>query len=209
MTDPGRPTDDPGVTRIERPEWDRGPTDPTASSRTSWEVPPGFRFEWQTLEWSPRRQVPILGIGLLFLGLALLMDQLTPISLSAIFLGTITACFAAVWIIWRARWAVTPTILLMALFVPDLLGDLGVLKGDGWTSVALAIAFGIIWLIGRWQGRTRRWPLFAAIFFALLGVTQLSDQVPWLPDLDVFWPIVFIAVGLVIVLDARRRAPAR
>ena len=92
--------------------------------------------------------------------------------------------------------------------MPDLLGDLGVLSGDGWTSIALAVAFALIWLIGRAEGRRRRWPLVLAVFFALLGVTQLSDQIPWLPDLDVFWPMVFIAVGLVIVLDARRRTPS-
>lgn len=207
MTDPNRPLDDPGVTRIERPAWDRGPDEIGASSRSSWEASRPYGVEWQTFEWSPRRHVPILGILLLALGLALLVDQLTPISLSAIFLGVLAGLFAAAWIIWRARWAVTPTILLLALFVPDLLGDLGVLRGDGWTSVALAVAFGVIWLIGRWQGRWRRWPLVLAVFFALLGVTQLSDQIPWLPDLDVFWPMVFIAVGLVIVLDARRRTP--
>jgi hypothetical protein len=166
-------------------------------------------MEWQSFEWSPRRHVPILGVILLVLGLALLVDQLTPISLSAIFLGIAAGCFASAWVVWRARWAVTPTILLTALFVPDLLGDLGVLRGDGWTSIALAIAFGLIWLIGRAEGRWRRWPLLLAVFFGLLGVTQLSDQVPWLPDLDVFWPVLFIAVGLVIVLDGRRRAPAR
>lgn len=207
MTDQDRPPDDPGVTRIARPAWDRGPDEIGESSRSSWEASPPYGMEWQTFEWSPRRHVPILGILLLALGLALLVDQLTPISLSAIFLGGLAGLFAAAWIVWRARWAVTPTILLLALFVPDLLGDLGLLSGDGWTSIALAVAFGVIWLIGRWQGRWRRWPAVLGIFFALLGVTQLSDQIPWLPDLDVFWPMVFIAVGLVIVLDARRRTP--
>ena len=164
-------------------------------------------MEWQTFEWSPRRHIPILGIFLLLLGLALLVDQLTPISLSAIFLGVLAGLFAAAAILWRARWAVTPAILLVALFVPDVLGDLGVISGDGWTSVALALGFGLIWLIGRSQGRRRRWPLLLAVVFGLIGVTQLSDQVPWLPDLDVFWPLLFIGVGLVIVLDARRRSP--
>jgi hypothetical protein len=208
MTDESRPPDDPGVTRIERPAWDRGPDDVGAPSRASWDASRAYGMDWQTFEWSPRRQVPILGIGLLVLGVALLVDQLTPISLSAIFLGVLAGLFAAAWIIWRARWAATPTILLVALFVPDLLGDLGVLPGDGWTSIALAVAFGIIWLIGQRQGRTRRWPLLLAVFFALLGVTQISDQIPWLPDLDVFWPILFIAIGVVVVLDSRRRAPS-
>lgn len=195
------------MTRIERPAWDRGPDDIGETSRSSWETSPPYGVRWQTFEWSPRRHVPILGIALLALGLALLVDQLTPISLSAIFLGTMAGLFAAAWIVWRARWAVTPTILLTALFVPDLLGDVGVLRGDGWTSIALAVGFGIIWLIGQAQGRNRRWPLLLAVFFGVLGVTQISDQVPWLPDLDVFWPIMFIAVGVVIVLDARRRTP--
>jgi hypothetical protein len=209
MTAPTPPPEDPGVTRIERPAWDRGAPEMGEGSRASWEPSRPYGFEWQTFEWSSRRHVPILGIFLLGLGVALLVDQLTPISLSAIFLGVVAGLFAAAWIVWRARWAVTPTILLTALFVPDLLGDLGVLRGDGWTSIALALAFGLIWLIGRAEGRWRRWPMLLAVFFALLGVTQLSDQVPWLPDLDVFWPILFIAVGIVIVLDARHRPSSR
>ena len=207
MTGSNQPADDPGVTRIDRPAWDRGPDPVGAEQRASWDPSSGYGIEWKTFEWSPRRHIPILGIFLLLLGLALLVDQLTPISLSAIFLGVLAGLFAAAAILWKARWAVTPTILLVALFVPDLLGDLGVLHGDGWTSVALAVGFGLIWLIGRSQGRRRRWPLLLAVFFGLLGVTQLSDQVPWLPDLDVFWPLLFIVVGLVIVLDARRRTP--
>jgi hypothetical protein len=206
MTDPTRPPEDPGVTRIDRPAWDRGADDST-SSRASWDAPDPYRLEWQTFDWSPRRRIPVLGIGLLVLGLALLVAQLTPISLSAILLGTLASLFVAVWIVWRARWAVTPAIVLIALFVPDLLGDLDILSGDGWTSIALALAFGLIWLIGRSQGRWRRWPLVLALVFGLIGVTQLSDQIPWLPDLDVFWPLVFITVGLVIVLDARSRSP--
>ena len=207
MTTATPPPEDPGVTRIERPAWDRGPEDMREGSRASWDSKRPYGVGWQTFEWSPRRHVPILGVFLLLLGLALLVDQLTPISLSAIFLGAVAGLFGGAWIVWKARWAVTPTILLVALFVPDLLGDLGVLRGDGWTSIALALGLGLIWLIGRAEGRWRRWPLLLAVFFGLLGVTQLSDQVPWLPDLDVFWPVLFIAIGLVIVLDARRRTP--
>ncbi len=208
MTDPTRPPEDPGVTRIERPAWDRASDDLSADSRASWDASNDYRVEWQSFEWSPRRHVPVLGIFLLLLGLALLVDQLTPISLSAMILGVLAGLFGAAWLVWHARWARTPTIVLVALFVPDLLGDLGVLVGDGWTSIALALAFGLIWLIGRSEGRWRRWPLWLAVFFGFVGVTQLSDQVPWLPDLDVFWPLLFIAVGLVIVLDARTRSPA-
>jgi hypothetical protein len=201
--------DDPGVTRIERPAWDRLPDAPGRSSRASWDVPEPYRIEWRTFDWSNRRQVPILGIFLLVLGGALLVNQLTPISFSAIVLGALTGLFALAWIVWRAGWAVTPTILLAALFVPDLLSDLGVLMGDGWTSLALGLAFGLVWLIGRRAGRRRRWPLWLAVIFGLIGITQLSDQLPWLPDLDAFWPVVFIAVGLIIVFDSRRRAPGR
>jgi len=208
VTGASRPPDDPGVTRIERPAWDRAAGDPTTSSRASWDAADAYRVEWRALDWSPRRRVPILGLFLLVLGLALLVDQLTPVSFSAIVLGALAAAFGAAWVVWHMRWAVTPTIVLVALFLPDLLGDLGVLVGDGWTSLALAVAFGIVWLIGRSQGRTRRWQVWLAIFFGLVGVTQLSDQVPWLPDLDVFWPLLFIAVGLVFVLDARTRSPA-
>lgn len=202
-----RPAGDPGVTRIERPAWDRGPDDPAAGERASWEAPTSGRVEWRTYEWSSRRGWPVFGIALLVLGLALLLDQLTALSLSAIVLGALTAAFAAAWIGWRARWAVTPTIVMAALFVPDLLGDLGILVDDGWTSISLAIAFATVWFIDRSRGRLRRWPLWLAGILGLIGIIQLSDQLPWLPDIDAFWPLVFIGVGLLFILDARGRRP--
>ena len=99
--------------------------------------------------------------------------------------------------------------VLTALAVPDALADLGLLSGDGWTSLSLGIGFAVLWVAGRIDRRRRGWALWMALVFGLIGVTQLSNQVPWLPDLDVFWPVLFIGAGLIIVLGANRPAGSR
>src|SRR3972149_6318417 len=128
---------------------------------------PGItRMEWSGWSWSPRRRVPWLGVLLVVFGLAMLVDQLTPLSASALILGALAIAFGARWLIGGSpgamgacRGARGPALVLAALAIPDALTDLKVITGDGWGSVALAIAFLAIWLVGGRRGpRPRRGP---------------------------------------------------
>lgn len=166
------------------------------------------RMEWSPWSWSPRRRVPWLGVLLVVFGLALLVDQLTPLSASALVLGALAIAFAASWLIGGSRWAMVPALVLAALAIPDALTDLGVITGDGWGSVAMALAFLAIWLVGGRSGRRPGWALWLAVIFGLIGLTQVSNQFDWLPSLDAFWPVVLIVVGVALILGRGRRGPS-
>src|SRR3989304_4042958 len=124
---------------------------------------PGItRMEWSGWSWSPRRRVPWLGVLLVVFGLAMLVDQLTPLSASALILGALAIAFGASWLIGGSRWAMVPALVLAALAIPDALTDLKVITGDGWGSVALAIAFLAIWLRGGRAGPCGRQAMAAS-----------------------------------------------
>ncbi len=160
--------------------------------------------EWSEWSWSPRRRVPWLGILLVVFGLALFVQQVTPLGASTTFLSALAIAFGASWIVGGSRWAEVPAILLAALAIPQALTDLGYIDGPGWGSISLGAAFLIIWLLGRRPGRRSGWALWLAVIFGLIGLTQVSQQLAWLPPLDAFWPIVFIVLGLALIIGQRR-----
>ena len=147
--------------------------------------------------------MPWFGVLLVVFGLALLVDQLTPLSASAVILGALAVAFGASWLIGGSRWAMVPALVLAALAVPEALTDLGLIRGDGWGSVSLALVFLAIWVIGRGAGRRHGWAIWLAAIFGLVGLTQVSRQFAWLPDLDTLWPIVFIVVGVALIVGER------
>ena len=59
--------------------------------------------------WPSVATIGAMVVSLLLLGLALLVDQVTPISLSAMILGVLAGLFGAAWLVWHVRWASTPT----------------------------------------------------------------------------------------------------
>jgi hypothetical protein len=163
--------------------------------------------EWSEWSWSPRRRVPWLGIVLVLFGLALLVEQLTPLSASTLMLGAVAIAFAASWLVGGSRWAMAPALVFGALAIPQALTDLGYLVGPGWGSISIALAFLLIWLIGSRRGRRRGWAFWLAVIFGLFGMTQVSRELAWLPPLDAFWPVVFIVLGVAVIVGARRGGP--
>lgn len=159
--------------------------------------------EWTEWSWSPRRRVPWLGIVLVLFGLALFVQQVTPLNASTLILGALAIAFGASWLFGGSRWAMVPALILAALAIPDALTDLGYIVGPGWGSLSLGVAFLLIWLFGRRPGHGRGWALWLAAIFGLIGLTQVSRQLAWLPPLDAFWPIVFIVLGVAIILGQR------
>jgi hypothetical protein len=57
------------------------------------------------------------------------------------------------------------------------------------------------------MARGRRWTLalWAAGLFGLIAVVQLSGRLVGIPELGALWPIAIIAIGVVILLNSRRR----
>jgi hypothetical protein len=161
--------------------------------------------------WGTGRPFPWLGVVLVLLGVGLLVRQLVPaISVLGLVLLALGLAFAAAWLLRGARWAMVPTLLLLALAGARLLGDLGVLRGDGWTPLLLGASLLVIWLIARRGRGGQDWALWLGAILVLVGLTQVSDELPGVPDVSPVWPVVLIAAGAVLIAaSARRRSRTR
>ena len=168
--------------------------------------------EWQTWTWNERgRGFPWLGVLLVLLGVGLLIRYLVPaISVGTLILLALGLAFIASWLIGRSWFAMVPGSLLLALGITELLEDLALFgpAGEdvpGLGSAALAIAFVVIWLGAMARGRRWNLALWGAALFGLLAAVQLSGRIIGLPQLEALWPVVIIIIGVVLLMNARRR----
>jgi hypothetical protein len=155
------------------------------------------------------RSFPWLGMLLVAVGAGLLFQYFVPaISIATLFLVALAAVFLAGWLLGHSYFAAIPGLLIGAVAVARLLDELNIYDGPGTTSLALAVAFLIIWAIGNSSARQRMWPLWGAATFGLVGVVQVAGRLGSLPELNLFWPIVIIVVGVIfLVANRRNRGP--
>jgi len=169
--------------------------------------------EWKALRWaSGGGSFPWLGVLLVLVGLALLVQYLFPaVSAGTLVLLAIGLAFIAGWLLGGSWFAMVPGVLVTSLAVGELIEDLALLgaAGDdvpGLAATSLAVGFLIVWLLGYLRNRPWSWPLWGAALFGLIGLAQLSGRLVGVPVLNLLWPIAIIAVGLIFLLNARRRA---
>lgn len=181
------------------PGWADSSSEQTDWGKWSWDGP------------SRGRGFPWLGVLLVLIGIALLIGYFIPgLSAGTLILLAIAAAFLAAWLIGGAWPAMVPGLLVLALGVAELIEDMALLGPAGedvaglW-SVALAVAFLAIWLIGLTRSRRSMWPLWGAGIFGLIGVAQLSGRLIDIPTLGALWPVLIIVVGVLLLLNARRR----
>ena len=112
---------------------------------------------------------------------------------------------------WSARgcsagsWAAAVVgLLLIGLAIGNLVGELGIYDGPGRTSLGMAAAFLVIWLINLLRHNRAMWPLWGMAIFGLIGLIQVAGQLTSVPELHWFWPAVIIVVGLLLIVAARR-----
>ena len=154
------------------------------------------------------RNFPWLGILLVLIGIALLIQAALPpntVSAGTVLLLAIGAAMIAGWLFGGSWFAAIPGLLLLALGVARLIGELNIYTGPGITALSLAGAFVLIWAIGLARERRSRWPLVAAVILGLVGLVQVSGQLTNIPELSVVWPVVIIVVGVLLLISARRR----
>ena len=161
----------------------------------------------QELRWTSRQRIPWLGIFLVLLGVGLFIQQLRPeISFGSLLLLALGLAFGAAWLLGRARWAAVPALVLLALAGARLGIELRVLGGDGWTPLLLGVALLLAWGVGRLQGARRDWALWIGLLLLLVGLAQVSDQLPDLFDVGPLWALLIVAAGILLILG-RRAAP--
>jgi hypothetical protein len=170
--------------------------------------------DWTGQTWREGgRNFPWLGILLVLVGVALLIQAALPsVSAGTVLLFAIGIALVIGWLFGGSWFAAIPGLLLLALGVSALIGELGIYKGvnpgtagPGTTALSLAVAFLLIWVIGLARQRRSRWPLVAAGVLGLIGIIQVSGNLTNIPELNVIWPVVIIVVGILLMISARRR----
>lgn len=163
--------------------------------------------EWAAWSWGRRGwNFPWLGILLVLVGVGLLIQYFVPgVSAGTLVLTAIALAFLAAWLLGSSRWAVVPGLLILALAVAGLARELNVYDGPGLTSLALAAAFALIWLIDYARGVRSSWPLWGVAIFGLIGIVQISGRIVAIPELGALWPVLIIILGAVLLLGARGR----
>ncbi len=153
---------------------------------------------------------PWAGAILVLLGAALLVHQLVPAldGWALVTLGLGVVLFGA-WVTGRSGLALWPGMLLLGYGVARLLVGLGVITGNGWTTIGIGVGFAAGWLATRTRGHAGSWSLVLAGLFVLIGLAQLVAELPQLVGLDAYVaPAIVIALGIVLIVAGRRR-PAR
>lgn len=165
--------------------------------------------DWTGATWRHRgRNFPWLGILLVLVGIGLLIQAALPpdtISAGTVLLFALGIALIFGWLFGGSWLAAIPGLLLVALGVARLIGELNIYTGPGTTALSLAVGFVVIWAIGLARDRGSRWPLVAAAILGLIGVIQVFGQLSNIPELGVVWPVVIIVVGVLLLVSSRRR----
>jgi hypothetical protein len=165
--------------------------------------------DWTGATWptSRGRPFPWLGVLLVLVGLALLIQTVMPpdtLSAGTVLLFALGGALVVGWLFGGSWLAAIPGLLLLALGIARMVGELNIYQGQGTTALSLAVAFVLIWLIGLTRQRKSRWPLVAAAVLAVIGIVQVSGQLANLPELSFIWPVVIVVVGVLLLISGRR-----
>jgi len=165
--------------------------------------------DWTGATWptSRGRPFPWLGVLLVLVGVALLIQTVMPVntlSAGTVLLFALGAALVVGWVFGGSWLAAIPGLLLLALGVARMVGELNIYVGPGTTALSLAVAFVFIWIIGLTRQRRSKWPLVAAAVLAVVGLVQVSGQLANLPELSAVWPVVIIVVGVLLLISSRR-----
>jgi hypothetical protein len=159
--------------------------------------------EWHTFEWtSTRGGWSWLGILLVLLGVALVIQQLLPgVSFTSLLLTGLGVAFLAAWLLRGWRGATVPALVLLAWGGSRLVVELGHLAGDGWTPLAVGVALIVAWGLGSIQQVRREWALWLGAAMVVFGLAQVGDLLPggW----DLLWPLALMGLGVVLILRRR------
>ncbi len=168
--------------------------------------------EWMAWKWASReRGFPWLGVLLVLIGVGLLVQYFVPgVRPTTVVLAAIGGAFLAAWVVGGSRPSMVPGVLLVALALALLIEDLGLILAPGTAvpglaALSLAAGFLVVWLIGYATQRRSTWPLWGAGIFGLIGFAQASGRLIGIPELGALWPVLIIAVGVLLLLSARRR----
>jgi hypothetical protein len=157
---------------------------------------------------SSGRSFPWFAILLLVLGAGLLIELLIPdLSFGSLIILAAGVAFGAAWLVGHVVGATMPALVLTAWGLAGIGTDLGILTGDGWTTLLIGLAFLAGWGLGRVQHARREWALILGAILGIIGLADVSDTLGIDLDIVVVIPLAMIGIGVYLIL--RDRLPAR
>ncbi|HPO57400.1 MAG TPA: hypothetical protein PLV53_01010 [Anaerolineaceae bacterium] len=155
-----------------------------------WAVIPGFA---------------LLGIAFMLVLEALNLDALGELIGGSVFLGLLGLAFWIIYLLHRDYWwAIIPGGVLTSLAIVNFLDEL--IRFDlGWLFLlGLSATFGLVYLLGRHEGRRMEWPLWPAGILAVIALLSLVEA----SNLAGFvWPLALILAGLYLIWRSLRGKP--
>ncbi len=194
-------------------ERDRGAAQGTVETEPGWRSRQaravGAEPEWADWRRSAGggRSFPLLGIFLVLIGVALVIQQFQPaISLTSLVVLALGVAFGAVWLLGGVRGAFVPAAFLLALALARLVVELRLVNGEGWTALFLGFGLLAIWGVGRWQRAKRGWALWLGVILVLIGLAQISLRAAGFRELGLIWPALIIVIGGTLLVRSRMSA---
>lgn len=152
------------------------------------------------------RNFPWLGVLLVLIGVALLVQVAFPnISAGTALLLVLGLSLVGSWLLGGSWPAAVAGLLLTGVAVGNLVEEVGMYSGPGRTSLSIAAAFLVIWLIKLLRHDRDTWPLWGVAIFGVIGLVQAGGQLTSIPEYSWFWPAAIIVLGLLLILSSRRR----
>ena len=200
------PSGDPGGSGAAQADQD--PARPGASYQQTQGQPPKQPYT-SVYSWSSSgRSFPWLAVLLLVLGVGLLIELFIPdLSFGSLLILAAGVAFGAAWLLRDIVGATVPALVLTGWGLAGIASDLGILTGDGWTTLFIGIAFLIGWGLGRYQNARRDWALFLGLILGVIGLADVSDALPF--DLNLAVVIALAMIGIGFYLIFRGRLPTR
>lgn len=156
-------------------------------------------YGWQWGSDEVRRSgVPWIGVFLVIFGILLLLEQVLP---NFHFAGSTFVLIVG--LVFLVRWAVDRSVpslyagaIITALAAPGVLEGLSIISGPGLGTLCLGIAFLAIAAVRGVAGAGYGWQAWIGIILTVIGGSQVARPA----TAGIIWPMLILALGVVVVL---------
>jgi hypothetical protein len=154
--------------------------------------------------WTSGRSFPWFAVLLVLLGVGLLIELAVPeLSFGSLLILALGGSFAAAWLVGHVTGATVTALLLIAWALSRMATEVGILSGDGWSSLFVGVAFLIGWGLARFQRARREWALWLGVILGVIGLADVTDALPFSLDIAFIIPLAIIGVGIYLIYRDR------